>query len=235
MVNATRAAVPHGALHLASILAARVSCIAVVTSALALGARPAEAITINPILTLNGDQQVTSGDGPWNLGFSFTTSSTQAFNALGVADFDSVGLIQSHDIGLYDTSGNLLVSALGVTGTADAVQDGFVWAAINPITLSAGTYIVGASGEWDVDKYGYSGAINVDAGYAFNGSQFARNILLEFPNSGGINPGYFGANVSAVVLGPVVVPGPIPVVGVAAAFGYSRRLRQKINLSSRKP
>jgi hypothetical protein len=231
MANETRGAVPHGVLQLASIFTARVSCIAVATSALALGARPAEAIGINPILTLNvnGDQPATTDDRPWNLGFSFTTSSAQTFNALGVADFDSIGLSQSHDIGLYDTSGNLLASALGVTGTADAVQDGFVWAAINPITLSTGTYIVGASGQWDVDKYGYSGTINVDAGYVFNGSQFARSALLAFPSIAGTNIGYFGANVSAVV------PGPIPVIGVAAAFGYTRRLRQKINLRSRKP
>ena len=231
MANSTRGAVPGGALHLASIFTARVSCIAVGTIALVLGARPAEAIGINPILTLDasGFQPSTTDDRPWNLGFSFTTSSAQTFNALGVADFDSIGLSQSHDIGLYDTSGNLLVSALGVTGTADAVQDGFVWAAINPITLSAGTYIVGASGQWDVDKYGYSGPIDVDAGYTFNGCQFARSALLTFPNIAGTNIGYFGANLSAVV------PGPIPVIGVAAAFGYSRKLRQKINLKSRKP
>jgi hypothetical protein len=206
-----------------------IQCIAVATSALALGARPVGALTIDPILTLNGDQTTNTGDGPWTLGFSFTTSSTQTFNALGLADYGSIGLSQTHDIGLYDTSGNLLASALGVTGTANAVQDGFVWAAINPITLNAGTYLVGASGEWDFDAYSYLGTVNIDTGYTYNGSRFTRGLPLAFPSeSDGLQPGYFGANISASA---AAVPGPLPVLGVAATFGYSRKLRKRIKTS----
>jgi hypothetical protein len=229
MTHSIRPAIPRSPLHLASSFAMRVAYIAVATSALALGSRPAKAlITIDPILTLNGDQQQGSSGGPWTFGFSFTTSSVQTFNALGVADTDSIGLSQLHDIGLYDTSGSLLASVLGVTGTADAVQDGFVWAAINPITLNPGTYIVGASGQWDVDRYAYSGTFSVDAGYTFNIGKFSQSLSLAFPSQDiGVN--FFGANISSTVTPPV--PAPLPVVGAAAAFGYSRKLRKRLKIS----
>lgn len=73
---------------------------AAATTGIVLAAKPAMALTVDPILTLNGDQTTWSGDGPWNLGFSFTTASSQTFNALGVADYGAVGLSQIHDIGL---------------------------------------------------------------------------------------------------------------------------------------
>lgn len=201
--------------------------IAAATTGAVLAAKPAMALTIDPILTLNGNQITNSGDGPWNLGFSFTTASTQTFNALGVADFGTVGLSESHGIGLYDTSGNLLASALGVTGTGSVVQDGFVWAAISPITLGPGTYIVGASGQWNGDAYGADGGITVDSGFTYNGPQFVRSLPLQFPSiAAGVNPGYFGANISKAA-----VPGPLPALGIAAAFGCSRRLRQRLRAS----
>jgi len=51
-----------------------------------------------------------------------------------------------------------------------------------------------------------------------------NNITVtSWLNSGAANASTFG-----LTIGAVEVPGPLPVLGAAAAFGYSRRLRRRI-------
>jgi len=40
---------------------------------------------------------------------------------------------------------------------------------------------------------------------------------------------------SAVLMAPLYVPGPLPIVGIAAAFGASRRLKRRIQLGGSQP
>ncbi|MFN4867130.1 MAG: hypothetical protein ACK5GZ_12540 [Cyanobium sp.] len=47
--------------------------------------------------------------------------------------------------------------------------------------------------------------------------------MTSWLNSGAANASTFG-----LTIGAVEVPGPLPVLGAAAAFGYSRRLRRRI-------
>jgi hypothetical protein len=52
----------------------------------------------------------------------------------------------------------------------------------------------------------------------------------------GIGPGYGGHSAWAQATpyaSPAAVPGPLPLFGVAAAFGYSRKLRQRIKCSTK--
>lgn len=58
-----------------------------------------------------------------------------------------------------------------------------------------------------------------------------------------LNPGTQTINIvvandlgpSAVLLAPLYVPGPLPIVGIAAAFGASRRLKRRIELGANSP
>jgi hypothetical protein len=49
--------------------------------------------------------------------------------------------------------------------------------------------------------------------------------LLYPQGNDGTDPGIFGANFSEAV------PGPLPLVGAAAAFGWSRRLRKRVKVA----
>jgi MYXO-CTERM domain-containing protein len=79
----------------------------------------------------------------------------------------------------------------------------------------------------NTDSFGsgaYSGSIDFANG--------ANILSFEPPGFGGnldlyVTRSYFG-NYSASGSGSASVPGPLPLMGVAAAFGWSRRLRRRI-------
>ena len=95
-----------------------------------------------------------------NLGYSFKVTGSLTFNALAVFDVVSAnvgagtshinadGLNASHQVGVWDADGNLLVSAIvDPTDPTLASQNTYgkwVYQTIAPTTLTAGTYIVGA-------------------------------------------------------------------------------------------
>ena len=96
-------------------------------------------------------------NGAWTLGFEFTPTVNINVTALG-SYFQGAGptgafqanVTTSHDVGMWDTSGNLL--AMTTVVGSGAGTDGFQYAAIPTLTLLAGnSYIVG--GETLSDNY----------------------------------------------------------------------------------
>lgn len=96
-------------------------------------------------------------------------------------------------------------------------------------------YLVGASGRFagqGAIKPRVEGVPNFPspvATYVFEGfnDQFDIDFpapLLEFPDSNFAGKGFWNANVSLEE-----IPGPLPLMGVAAAFGWSRRLKKKMS------
>jgi len=78
-------------------------------------------------------------------GWRFTANSDIQVMRLGVWDLFSDGLNASHDIGLWDASGNLLASATVPGGTAAALINDFRYVSITPVALDAGhDYLIGA-------------------------------------------------------------------------------------------
>src|SRR4029453_4540416 len=66
--------------------------------------------------------------------------------ALGIWDWQQNGLTESHTVSVWDTSGNLLATALIAAGTINPLVGEFRYATISPIILSAGTtYVLGAT------------------------------------------------------------------------------------------
>src|SRR5262249_58403989 len=82
-------------------------------------------------------------------GWSFTTADSLTVTALGWWDFGNDGLAASHQVGIWNTSGTLLMSATVASGTTDPLASGFRFdsALTGTTTLAPGTYVIGGKSE----------------------------------------------------------------------------------------
>ena len=209
------------------------------SATLGLAASPAQAIAITPgIDNLSGG--IVSATAAWTLGYEFSLSNAATVNALGSYDDNGDGLGGTYTVGLWDVAGTLLASA--TVGTGDQLASSFRWADISDITLGAGNYIVASAGDWltNGDNYFY-GVPGFAASFTTNQLTYVAGLYelggtLTFPlGSSGVAtaPGWLGGNVSFASTTSTTstsVPGPLPLLGVAAAFAYSRKLRKRIKL-----
>ena len=206
------------------------ACLGVVASSLFLGADLSPAKAILPgIDNLSGG--TIDSNGSWTLGYEFNLSKTSVIDALGSYDQNGDGLNGRYDIGLWDTSGNLLSTA-SVSGSGDPLVSSFRWADIADITLGPGNYIVASAGAWSAngDNYFYSGSYTTNV-LTYVIDKYIVGSSLQFPISsgGGVAPGWLGGNVSFET---TPVPAPLPFLGVGAAFCFSRKLRQRVKSAS---
>ena len=81
---------------------------------------------------------------PMTLGWAFQVNS--AINVTYLSFFDSAqdGLAESHEIGIWDSDGDLIASATVGAGTTSELRDKFRAVAIDPTLLTPGTYRIGA-------------------------------------------------------------------------------------------
>jgi len=93
-------------------------------------------------IAMNVGAEGTNFNGSWTLGYQFFTDVDVDVLSLGFFDSGADGLSSAHDVGIWDTAGNLLVMA-NVDNT-DPLTGKFRYTSIAPIQLSAGTnYIIG--------------------------------------------------------------------------------------------
>jgi len=127
-------------------------------------------------------------------------------------------------------------------GTSYTFQDGYFWQALGPISLPDTFttdltdelgYVIGAIGDFsaapgNVQFETATPMFNPNILNAGNGFTDETDPLFKeipfYPVAGVGTEGYFNPNLS-------LVPGPLPVLGAAAGFGWSRRLRQRIRAS----
>lgn len=136
----------------------------------------------------------------YTLGYSFTVGNTPlTFNALGVFDVisatpsplsaghaNAAGLSSSHEVGVWDSVGNLIASATvnpGDPTIASANSYGnWVYQTITPTTLTAGTYTIGALFLAGSDPVMIlQTAINNAAGVAYVQGYYAGGNVLTLP------------------------------------------------------
>lgn len=163
-------------------------------------------------------------------GYSFNVTNAGGINVthLSIFDQDANGLAEAHDVGIWDSSGNLLASTTISAGTASALDSTgkFRTEAISPVFLSAGSdYAVGGLfelGSGDFQAVFLNGQ-TMGAGITFGESRFINNGLssLTFPTStlGGIS-GMIGGSFSYE---PVPEPPTITVLALAAVTTLRRR------------
>lgn len=154
-----------------------------------------------PALTATGGRTF-DGDGPWTLGWSFTVDSTITVTGLGAYDLGGDGFAAAHAVGLWDASQNLLASTS--VDSSGQLIDGFRYAGISALTLTPGTYFVGAADLGTGDGYLLEASTVTIAGVTFLNSQFASGGGLLFPASAGVPGSYFGGN---FLVGEIPEPG----------------------------
>jgi hypothetical protein len=138
----------------------------------------------------NADAQTNNG---WTLGYQFDVASPISVTGLAAWFQSPTGaVIQSHDIGLWDSSGNLLASGTITALSPQMGSAGFYFTSITPVNLGIGNgYVVGAQTGF-VDLYKFDGSAfggsdpgfsswSVDPAIAFVGDAFMNGPGLNFP------------------------------------------------------
>ena len=97
---------------------------------------------------------------PYTIGWSLTTSQSFTASALGFWDEADHTLGFTHEVGLWDASGNLLASTTINSASAPVASTGsgqWLFNAIGSVTLTPGTYVLGATyvKADDLDAYRY--------------------------------------------------------------------------------
>jgi hypothetical protein len=192
-----------------------------------------------PELALDATGGVRYGRGTFaNFGWSFSTSEDRVVTSLGLWSFTTPGLSDEHQVGIWNSSGVLIVSAV-VTDADTAVGSASaagVWRfhSVAATLLAAGTYTIGAYYPTTSDQFrGSSEQAEVDLilpswlsyveGLISNGAD--GNFFQQPTRSVGdnFNPAFFGPN---FLSSDVPEPGTLVLVLLAlAAFGLRTRRR----------
>jgi hypothetical protein len=144
---------------------------------------------------------VASGGSDAVRGYSFDLVESVRVTHLGWFDRLQDGLTNAHEVGLWDGSGALVVSATVPAGTAAPLVDGFRYVAISPVVLDAGeTYVVaGTDPAPTADPFRFQGSgVAYDPAIGFVQSLWVSSSSLTLPvNSNPSNDeGYFGPNLA---------------------------------------
>ena len=146
-----------------SVLAA-VAALSIVTGA------ASSALALTPAVEYTSADQATDSR-PFSIGYVFDLTSAVTVDALAYWDD---GLANSHQVGIWDVVGNLLVSTT-VAGD-DTLVGHFRWDSVAPVTLAAGRYTiageflgnlfpVSATGITNIAQYSYVGSVQSQGGF----------------------------------------------------------------------
>ncbi|MEJ2494713.1 MAG: FlgD immunoglobulin-like domain containing protein [Ignavibacteriaceae bacterium] len=166
--------------------------------------------TLSAIQSTNTPLEITttnifSNEGN-NVGWSFTVGAVNiTVESLGLYDSGDDGLSESHQVGIWTSSGTLLSSTTIPVGTGATLSSGYRYSSITPIVLSAGqTYVIGALySAGSGDKIILNSSQTFASEITFNNSlqtQLTFNPGYTPPfgipnfNAGGHNQGIFGPN-----------------------------------------
>lgn len=168
------------------------------------------------------------------LGWEFNTNRALQIDALGIFDSDSPGLNGTYTLGIWNSSQNLLASTT-VSGSGDGISIGFVWKSLASIlNIAPGNYVVAAAGPYsNSDRYAGTGTYTTLPGVTWlRGHTAFLSSGLTYPTTtlpSSTEPSIFGGNFSEY---KEPVPGPLPLAGAAAPFGWSRRLRKRVKVAA---
>lgn len=197
----------------------------------AIGAAPAAADTA--ITGFSGGSSFSGFSGDETVGFQFSTAAPIWVSSLGW--YATTGTLNaSHDVGIWTLAGDLLGSVTVTAGAADT--SGFRFAAISPLVLGAGSYLIGGRDlTTDGDSYVTSASgLTTGTGISFLGAAVSGiGAGFSAPTTVTANSGgRFGANFT---FGAGGVPEPstwaMMLIGFGAFGSVSRFRRRRISAS----
>lgn len=196
---------------------------AAVIVALFAGAASGQAVTS---FSGGGQFPAWSADGPGVVGWRFDVNTPIILTDIGIFNGDIDGLSSDHEVGLWDSAGNLLTS--GVAGPGGSVNGLFTYTDVADVVLNPGErYTIG--GVYDIND----GDSYVSGPSVFNLASEINNttngVFPEVADLGGLNfP--TGDSTNLARLGTNFLFAPIPAPASAALLGLgglaaSRRRR----------
>ena len=185
-----------------------------------------------PALSYSANTGDSLGNPPFTLGWAFSVNSAVKVDSLGFFDDSLDGLADSHQIGLWDSAGDLLASATVDAGTTDTLIDNFRYVSIAPVGLATGDYFIGAlvlDGSDPVVFPGDGGVTTTDAAVTYEGATFAGGGTLADPTIviPMNQPGYFGPNFTLISTVPEPASWAVMLGGFGAIGASMRRRRQR--------
>jgi hypothetical protein len=183
----------------------------------------------------------TYGDGyytPQTIGYSFTPNENITVTDLGFLAYLGGGLAESHEVGIYDTSGDLLASALVPAGTAAPLTGDFRYVAIPDLDLTAGTeYICAGLMNTTADNVGYSSPsdISLDSRISISADPSLFTIGgsgIQFPTTPGISATFYVGPNFEIENATGSVPDGASVFTLVIAGGFILSLRRLKRVSA---
>ncbi|MEE8155477.1 MAG: DUF4082 domain-containing protein [Phycisphaerales bacterium] len=157
-------------------------------------------------------------NGSWSLGWEFTANADIVVTELGFYDDLMNDLVESHEVGIFDLAGNLLVS--GTVNPGDPLNSWWRFTDVPDTALSAGdSYVIAAvtlTENYTWNPIGFVTAPEI----SFVVDRWVSSFRLDFPteSDGGGLIGWFGPNFN-------FVPGPggIALLLLGGLIGTRRR------------
>lgn len=195
---------------------------------------------------------------PSSFGFFFDVDGGASINALGFADQAAWGNSTQYTVNLwsFDNGGlvpgdyTVIANATFTAGDPYTLQYRYYWQNITgsplflPDTFATDPggqrgYVIAAIGDFSNSPGNVqfeTGTGSFDPRIMMAGNGFNEDGFSFYPvpiQDGGIGfDGYFNANISFAPAPPASsVPGPLPLLGAAAGFSWTRRLRNRVNAS----
>ena len=165
-------------------------------------------------------------------GWSFTTNSDINVVDLGVFDDSQNGLTDSHQVGIWDSSGTLLVSTTVPSGTGATLDDQFRTVGVSSTELFAGQkYFIGTLYTTFDDPLllqGDASNFATASQITYDNATFALGTTLKDPTTvASPPPAFFGPTFEfEAVSSPVPEPGSFVLLGTGL-LGFAGVLRKR--------